>query len=75
MYPFDSQGKTENYQSRPSTLLRQRRAAPSRDLTAMTVIFYIRRSSAKPEPGRAAADTRGRGAGGGLVGRGVVFLR
>lgn len=71
MYPFDSQGKTENYRSWPSTSLRQRRAAPSRDLTVTTVIFLLRHSSTKRDRGRAAADTRGRGGGGGCWGAGL----
>lgn len=74
MYPFDSQGKTENYRSCPSTSLRQRRAAPSRDLTVTTVIFYyvtVRRNPNVDEPPR----TRGEGAAGAAAGaRGCSFF-
>lgn len=67
MYPFDSQGKTENYRSCPSTSLRQRRAAPSRDLTVTTVISHyvtVRRNTNVDEPPR----TRGEGAAGAAAG-------
>lgn len=74
MYPFDSQGKTENYRFCPSTSLRQRRATPSRDLTVTTVIFYyvtVRRNANVDEPPR----TRGEGAAGAAAGaRGCGFF-
>lgn len=47
MYPFDSQGKTENYRSCPSTLQRQRRA-PCHDLTVTRDIFYKRHCPLTP---------------------------
>lgn len=71
MYPFDSQGKTENYRSCPSTLQKQRRAAPSRDLTVTRDIFYKCHCPSTPERGRRSRP--GRGGGGGSWGAGLFF--
>lgn len=72
MYPFDSQGKTENYRSCPSTLQKQERAALCRDLTVTEEVLDV---LYKRLPRAGPGVPPGKGRRGRLLGCRAGFLR